>query len=118
MSVRAVGNLPVEMTSFVGRREDLTQAKNLLASTRLLTLTGMGGVGKTRFALRLAGEIRRNFSDGAWLVELADLRQGGLLAPTIGSVLGIARPSAGRLRWARSRRCSSSAPACPSSRHR
>ncbi|MGV9862549.1 ATP-binding protein [Rhodococcus koreensis] len=89
MSVRAVGNLPAEMTSFVGRREDLTQAKNLLASTRLLTLTGMGGVGKTRFALRLAGEIRRNFSDGVWLVELADLRQGGLLAPTISSVLGI-----------------------------
>ncbi|RZL78358.1 MAG: LuxR family transcriptional regulator [Rhodococcus sp. (in: high G+C Gram-positive bacteria)] len=89
MSVRTVGNLPVEMTSFVGRREDLTHAKNLLASARLLTLTGMGGVGKTRFALRLAGEIRRNFSDGVWLVELADLRQGELLAQTISSVLGL-----------------------------
>ncbi|MFD7008526.1 ATP-binding protein [Rhodococcus jostii] len=89
MSVHPVGNLPVEMTSFVGRREDLTHAKNLLASARLLTLTGMGGVGKTRFALRLGSEIRRNFSDGVWLVELADLGQDELLAQTISSSLGL-----------------------------
>ncbi|MBH0118351.1 LuxR family transcriptional regulator [Rhodococcus sp. CX] len=89
MNTQSGGNLPVELTSFVGRRESITHAKNLFAPARLLTLTGMGGVGKTRFALRLAREIRRDFPDGAWLVELADLGQGSLLAPTIGRVLGL-----------------------------
>src|SRR5438105_15828291 len=89
MSGSSVGNLPAELTSFVGRREALTHAKNLLASARLLTLTGVGGIGKTRFARRLASEVRRTFADGVWLVELADLRQGGLLAQTVSSALGI-----------------------------
>lgn len=89
MTTRAAGNLPADLTSFVGRRDELTRAKNLLAVTRLMTLTGMGGIGKTRFGRQLASEVRRNFPDGAWLVELADLRQGTLLAQTIGRTLGI-----------------------------
>ena len=93
MSVRPAGNLPVELTSFVGRRDDLTQAKNLFASARMLTLTGMGGVGKTRFALRLASEVRRQFPDGVWLVELADLRQGDLLTRTISTALRVRNES-------------------------
>lgn len=89
MSARAVGNLPAELTSFVGRRGSLMHAKNLLASARLLTCAGMGGIGKTRFAKRLASEIRRTFPDGAWLVELADLRQGALLPQSISATLGV-----------------------------
>ena len=58
------GALPVEMTSFVGRRRELAETRQLLASSRLLTLTGPGGVGKTRLALRMATEVRRTFPDG------------------------------------------------------
>lgn len=64
-----VGNLPHELTSFVGRRHELAEAKRLLGVSRLVTLTGIGGVGKTRLALRLAQDSRRAFPDGVWLVE-------------------------------------------------
>ncbi|SDU43403.1 ATP-binding protein [Gordonia westfalica] len=77
------GDLPVELTSFVGRRDDLTRARALLGTTHLLTLTGVGGVGKTRLALAVAAGVRRDFPDGVWVVELADLRQGGLLVQTL-----------------------------------
>ncbi|KOS56347.1 ATP-binding protein [Rhodococcus rhodochrous] len=89
MSTQPGGNLPVELTSFVGRRESITQAKNLLAPARLLTLTGTGGVGKSRFALKLGRELRREFPDGAWITELADLNEASLLATTVGRSLGI-----------------------------
>lgn len=89
MSAHPKNDLPAELTSFVGRREDLRRAKKLLAASRLLTLTGMGGIGKTRLALRLTHEARRDFPDGTWLVELADLRQGELLPQAIHAVLGI-----------------------------
>ena len=67
------GALPAELTSFVGRRHELQQTRRLLASSRILTLTGVGGVGKTRLALRMATEVRRTFPDGVWFVELASL---------------------------------------------
>ncbi|WLP88696.1 LuxR C-terminal-related transcriptional regulator [Gordonia sp. NB41Y] len=89
MSAPRDGNLPVELTTFVGRRESITQAKNLFAGGRLLTLVGTGGVGKSRFALRMARDLRRDFPDGAWLVELADLGEGTLLAQTVGAALGV-----------------------------
>ncbi|MCR5976336.1 AAA family ATPase [Gordonia jinghuaiqii] len=89
MTARPTGNLPVEMTSFVGRREDLIRSRNLLGTTRLLTLTGVGGVGKTRLAAAVAGGVRRDFPDGVWLVELADLRQGALLTQTICGLFGL-----------------------------
>jgi predicted ATPase/DNA-binding CsgD family transcriptional regulator len=75
----AIGNLPVELTSFVGRRQELDQARRLLADARLVTLTGVGGTGKTRLALRLAGQVRRAFTDGVWFVDLTELRNPGLL---------------------------------------
>jgi len=93
MTARPTGNLPVEMTSFVGRREDLIRARNLLGSTRLLTLTGVGGVGKTRLAAAVAGGVRRDFPDGVWLVALADLRQGGLLTQSICGHFGLSTDS-------------------------
>ncbi|HEX6358378.1 ATP-binding protein [Actinophytocola sp.] len=86
---RSVGNLPAELTSFVGRRRELSEAKRLLAAARLLTVTGPGGVGKTRLALRIADEIRRGCPDGVWLVELAHLRDPHLLANTVATVFGL-----------------------------
>ncbi|MHA4850580.1 protein kinase domain-containing protein [Rhodococcus sp. MSC1_016] len=83
------GNLPLELSSFVGRRHELTEAKNLLASSRLLTLVGMGGVGKTRLALRLATSIHREFPDGAWLVELDDVRTASRLIDVVAATLGV-----------------------------
>ncbi len=86
---RPVGNLPGEATSFVGRRREVTQAVRLLRRTRLVTLTGVAGVGKTRLALRVATQTRAAFPDGVWLVELAALTDATLLAPTVADALGI-----------------------------
>ncbi|WAM19004.1 protein kinase domain-containing protein [Rhodococcus sp. JS3073] len=83
------GNLPLELSSFVGRRHEITEAKNLLASSRLLTLVGIGGVGKTRLALRLATSIRREFADGAWLVELDEVRTPSRLIDVVAATLGV-----------------------------
>ncbi|MEU0564214.1 LuxR C-terminal-related transcriptional regulator [Nonomuraea sp. NPDC005983] len=80
---------PAEVTSFVGRKRERSQAKSLLSDTRLLTLTGAGGVGKTRLVLRLAEEVSRAFPDGVWLVELAPLRDGELLPSTVADALGL-----------------------------
>jgi predicted ATPase len=86
---RRAGNLPAELTSFVGRRHELNEARRLLAKARLLTLTGTGGVGKTRLALRIADELRAGFADGVWLVELAELRDSELLPNAVATALGL-----------------------------
>ncbi|MFF5207558.1 ATP-binding protein [Streptosporangium sp. NPDC000396] len=83
-----MGNLPVEVTSFVGRRQELTEAKRLLAAERMVTLTGVGGVGKTRLALRVAAAVSATFPDGVWLVDLAPLGAGELLEETVAGTLG------------------------------
>lgn len=88
-SARRTGNLPLELTSFVGRRHELTEAKALLASSRLLTLTGIGGVGKTRLAIRLATAMQREFADGAWLVELGEVRDPSLVIDVVATTLGL-----------------------------
>ncbi|MFC7449196.1 ATP-binding protein [Rhodococcus daqingensis] len=89
-TVRAkVGNLPLELTSFVGRRHEVTEARRLLSVSRLVTLTGMGGVGKTRLALRVAEDSRRGFDDGVWLVELGELPDPTLVADTVSAALGL-----------------------------
>ncbi len=70
-------NLPNELSSFVGRDGELAHLKQLLPGTRLLTLAGTGGIGKTRLALRLAASVKadtEHYPDGVWLVELAALR--------------------------------------------
>ena len=72
-----IGNLPLELTSFVDREEQLTDARGQLATSRLVTLIGMGGVGKTRLALRVARDVRAEFDDGVWLVQLAPFADGG-----------------------------------------
>ena len=70
----ARGNLPAELTSFIGRRRQLQDVKSALTGARLVTLVGPGGVGKTRLALRSAIDLSRGIADGAWLVELEGVR--------------------------------------------
>ncbi|GAB2645441.1 LuxR family transcriptional regulator [Prescottella soli] len=84
-----VGNLPLDLTSFVGRRREVTETRRLLAASRLVTLTGIGGVGKTRLALRVAAESRRAFNDGVWLVEFGERRDPRLVAETVAATLGL-----------------------------
>jgi predicted ATPase len=86
---RAAGNLPAELTSFVGRRGELAEVRRLLAGSRLVTLTGVGGVGKTRLALRAAAGLRRAFRDGVWLVRLDQLRDEALVAQAVAGTLGL-----------------------------
>src|SRR5690349_3539992 len=76
---RTGGSLPVDLTGFVGRRRELNVVKQLLSDSRLVTLTGVGGTGKTRLAGRAAAELRRAFPDGVWFVDLAALRVPELL---------------------------------------
>ena len=87
--------LPSELTSFVGRRQELREVKRLLATTRLLTLTGSGGAGKTRLALRAAAEMARGFPDGAWLVPLGSIHDPMLVTQAVFSALRVHDLSAG-----------------------
>jgi predicted ATPase/DNA-binding NarL/FixJ family response regulator len=86
---RRAGNLPAQLTSFVGRRREVAEIRRLLSGSRLVTLTGVGGAGKTRLSLRVAGDLRRAFPDGVWFVELAALDDDALLPQTIASTLGV-----------------------------
>src|SRR5262249_18267948 len=82
-------NLPGELTSFIGRRAELDELARVLASSRLLSLTGAGGAGKTRLALRLALDAVRRFADGVWLVDLAPIASPDLVAQAIASAVGV-----------------------------
>jgi predicted ATPase/DNA-binding CsgD family transcriptional regulator len=73
------GNLPGELSSFVGRGRELAEVKRLLSSAHVITLTGPGGIGKSRLALRAARRLGRHFPDGVWWVELAELEDPDLL---------------------------------------
>ncbi len=85
---RRPNNLPTQLTSFVGRERELAAGQALLQTTRLLTLTGPGGTGKTRLALQLAATVAERFDDGVYFVALEPLRSPDLVAPAIGRVLG------------------------------
>ena len=80
-------NLPVQLTSFIGREKEIAQVKGLLAGTHLLTLTGSGGCGKTRLGLQVAADLIEAYPDGVWLVELAALSDPTLVPQALASVL-------------------------------
>jgi non-specific serine/threonine protein kinase len=86
-------NLPVELTSFVGRSTEMADVIRLLRAHRLVTLTGTGGCGKTRLALRVAGPVVSEFAHGIWHVELAPLADPNLVAQTVAAVLGVQEQS-------------------------
>ena len=94
---RSAGRLPGELNEFVGRRAELARVRDALEGARLVTLTGPGGIGKTRLALQVASGARRAFDDGVWLAELGGLRDPGLLVNEVARSLGLSDRSA---RWA------------------
>jgi predicted ATPase/class 3 adenylate cyclase len=85
------GNLPAQPTSFVGRSDELRDLSEALQHARLVTLTGVGGVGKTRLAVQVAAELLPTFADGAWLCELAVAGDADTLAQVVASTLGVAQ---------------------------
>jgi len=90
------GNLPAEMTSFIGRHREVAELKRLLQTSRLVTVTGVGGAGKTRLALTVAGQVRRVFADGVWFGDLGALNDPDLVADQVGIALGL-RDHSGRI---------------------
>ncbi|MGE5222701.1 MAG: AfsR/SARP family transcriptional regulator, partial [Omnitrophica WOR_2 bacterium] len=82
-------NLPLELTRFFGREKEITQVKERLAEGRLVTLTGSGGVGKTRLSLRVIEEVQEDFTDGAWFVEMASLSDPELVVYQVAVSLGL-----------------------------
>jgi predicted ATPase/DNA-binding CsgD family transcriptional regulator len=92
---RGHGNLPAELTTFVGRERELDEIAASLTTSRLITLVGPGGVGKTRLAMHAASRLQRAFPDGTWIVELGALRDPTLLAEHVAAALGL-RDESGR----------------------
>lgn len=82
-------NLPVQVTQFIGREQELADVQRLLGATRLLTLTGAGGTGKTRLALQVAADALDSFPDGVWLVDLASLSDPAAVPQVAAQVLGV-----------------------------
>ena len=82
-------NLPLQLNSFIGREHELAELKQRIWSTRLLTLTGPGGSGKTRLALQLAAQLLDAFYDGVWFVDLAPLPETGLVPQAVAAVFAV-----------------------------
>jgi predicted ATPase/class 3 adenylate cyclase len=87
------GNLPLQMSSFIGREKEIAKILSALDEARAVTLTGVGGVGKTRLALQVSARLLPRFRDGAWLVELAPIRDPGGVPGAFATVLGISSRS-------------------------
>ena len=82
-------NLPQQVTSFIGRERELAEIKELLEGTRLLTLLGMGGLGKTRLSLQIAADVLEKYPDGVWFVDLAPIKDSSLVPAIAAQVLGV-----------------------------
>src|SRR6185312_3789638 len=84
-----VGRVPVPLTPLVGRADEVREISTRVRASRLLTLTGSGGVGKSRLAVQVASDLGPDLAEGAWFVELAPLADPDLVAPAVASVLGL-----------------------------
>ena len=82
-------NLPLQLTSFIGREHELQEIQQMLATTRLLTLTGPGGTGKTRLSLQIGEKLLPSFADGVWIAELASLTDASFIPQTIAAIFGL-----------------------------
>lgn len=82
-------NLPVQLTSFIGREKEMAEIETLLESARLVTLTGSGGTGKTRLSLEVGAEVLSSFPHGVWLIELAPLTDSSQIIPAMAGVFGL-----------------------------
>lgn len=87
--VHSATNLPYPLTSFVGREAEIGEVERLLSTTRFLTLTGPGGVGKTRLAFQIAGQLLSRFAQGVWVVDLAAVAQSAQVPQVLAQTLGI-----------------------------
>jgi predicted ATPase len=87
--VASRGNLPLELSSFVGREREISEIRDILGDARLLTLTGPGGCGKTRLALRAAAGLGERFGDGVWWVGLSSLSDPVLVPSTVAAAFGV-----------------------------
>jgi predicted ATPase len=83
------GNLPAQVSSFIGRQADVARVSKALETSKVVTITGVGGVGKTRLALQVAADVLPGYRDGAWLVELASLRDAAGVADAVAEVLRV-----------------------------
>src|SRR5579863_5027146 len=84
-----LNNLPAQVSSFVGREAELAEVRALVGGSRLVTLTGVGGAGKTRLGLQVAAGLVDGARDGVWLADLAPLSNPELVAVTVADVLGV-----------------------------
>jgi len=91
-------HLPIHLTSFIGREREIAQVKGFLSTTRLLTLTGAGGAGKSRLAFQAAAEVREDFADGVWVAELASIADPALVPQAVASVLSVSEQAGRPLR--------------------
>jgi predicted ATPase len=82
-------NLPEQLNTFIGREREMAEVKRLLASTRLLTLTGMGGTGKTRLSVQVAADLFDQFPDGIWMVEFATIDEAAQVIETVAAALDL-----------------------------
>ncbi|HLZ30748.1 MAG TPA: AAA family ATPase [Chloroflexota bacterium] len=82
-------NLPLQVTTFIGRQKEIVEVNRMLLASRLLTLTGAGGSGKTRLSLHVGAEVLQQYPDGVWFVELAPLAEPGLVAQRVAATLGV-----------------------------
>jgi len=98
-------NLPQQLTSFIGRERELGEIGALLRTSRLVTVTGTGGLGKTRLSLQVAADVLDEFRDGAWLVDLASLADARLVAQAAAAALGIKEDAGGSITDAIVRHC-------------
>src|ERR671914_391299 len=89
------GTLPASLTRFIGRRQEMAEVRRLLSTSRLVTLAGPGGVGKTRLALEVTNAVHRSFPDGVVLVDLEQLRDPALVVNAVAVAVGL-REQAGR----------------------